>query len=289
MSTSVAKDRRIIDIDELRLAAGRKEEVIIKYAPLVKRVADRMSIRASSVISKQELISAGIIGLIDALDKFDATRGKRFESYAWCRIKGAMLDEMRNMDWVPRSVRKEIRRIEDAVTALNAKLGREPDDCEIAREIGVDIDSYYEMLSRTHGVKLLSLDLVNTAVSSSAFSHEETGEPSALDAAMVKEMKTIIAKALSSLTNNEQLVMALYYYEELTLKEISKILGVTESRISQIHSKAVMQLRVRLKSYHKEITSISPDKRKGTSPLKDHVFSENHPVSSVVFKRRLWK
>jgi RNA polymerase sigma factor for flagellar operon FliA len=288
MSTNVAKDRRIIDIDELRLAAGRREELIVKYAPLVKRVADRMSIKASSAISKQELISAGIMGLIDALDKFDGTRGTKFESYAWCRIKGAMLDEMRNRDWVPRSVRKEIRRIEDAVTALNAKLVREPDDAEIARELGVDIDSYYEMLNRSHGVKLLSLDLINTSVAASGFFHEETGEPSAFDAAMVKEMKAVIAKALSSLTNNEQLVIALYYYEELTFKEIGKILGVTESRISQIHSKALIHLRVRLKSYHKEITPISAGKGKRTTRLKDHVFSENHPVSPAVFKRRLW-
>lgn len=282
MRANIAKDRRIIDIDELRLGAGRREDLIIKYAPLVKRVADRMSIRTSSAISRQDLISAGIVGLIDALNKFDSTVGVRFESYAWCRIKGAMLDELRNMDWVPRSVRKEIRRIENAVTALNAKLGREPDDLEIAREVGVDIDSYYEMIRMVQGVRLLSLDMGNQTDSDSAFLNQAAKSPSALDELTVKETKNVISKALSGLSSKEQLVIALYYYEELNQKEIAKVLGVTESRISQIHSKALIQLRVRLKSYYKEITRASADK--GASLLKNYVRNRNHTFGSVLFK-----
>ena len=285
MRANVAKDQRILDIDELRLAAGRRDDLIIKYAPLVKRVADRMGIRTSSAVSKKDLISAGIVGLIDALNKFDSTMGVRFEVYAWSRIKGAILDELRKMDWTPRSVRKEIRRIKDAVITLNYKLGRKPDDLEIAREIGVDIHSYHQMIRRAQGVRPLSLDMGNQTDSASAFLNQAAESPSAFDDLTVKERKNIISEALSKLSSKEQLVIALYYYEELNLKEIAKVLGVTESRVSQIHSKALIRLGVKLKSYHKEITPNSADK--GASLLKNHVLNRNHTFGSIAWKRSL--
>jgi len=250
MRVNITKDRRILDIDEIRLAAGRREDLVIKYAPLVKCIVERMRMRIPPSISREELISAGIVGLLDALDKFDSDKGIRFNTYAWHRIKGAILDELRRMDWVPRSIRKDIHRIEDAIATLNSRLGRDPDDFEIAREIGVDINAYHKMISRTQGIRLLSLDMLMPDGSAPAFTQPAADAPSAFDMLKVKEMKHVISKALSELSQKEQLVMALHYYEELTLKEIAQVLSLTESRISQIHSKAIIRLRLRLKSYH---------------------------------------
>jgi len=275
MKARINKCQRIFDIDELRLVAGRREELAIKYAPLVKHIAGRMAIRVPPNISREELLSAGIVGLLDALDKFDSDKGIRFKTYAWHRIKGAILDELRSMDWAPRSVRKDIRRIQDAIATLHSRLGREPDDCEIAHEIGVDIDSYHKMLSRAQGVALLSLDKVMPDGSAPAFTQPATDTPSAFDVLKVKELKNIISKVLAELLQKEQLVMALYYYEELTLKEIAQVLGLTESRISQIHSKAIIRLRLRLKSYHQG------SENKKLSLLSKNVFKSNDKLRPI--------
>ena len=176
--------------------------------------------------------------------------GIKFETYAEHRIRGAILDELRKMDWIPRSVRKDIHRVEDAITALNSRLNRDPDDLEVAHEMGVDIDTYYKMISRAQGVGLLSLDKVMADGSAPAFTKQASGGPSPFDELKVKEVKNVISKGLSDLSEKEQLVITLYYYEELTLKEIAAVLGLTESRISQIHSKAIIRLRAKLRSYY---------------------------------------
>ncbi len=270
MKARINKCQRIFDIDEVRLITGRRGELAIKYAPLVRYIAGRMAVRVPPNISREELISAGIVGLLDALDKFDSDRGIKFQTYAEHRIRGAILDELRKMDWIPRSVRKDIHLIEDAMLSLNSRLSREPDDFEIAQEIGVDIDSYHKMLSRAQGVSLLSLDKIMPDGSSPAFTQPAADMPSAFDALKVKELKNVISKVLSKLSKNEQLVMALYYYEELTLREIAQILSLTESRISQIHSKAIIRLRPKLKSYHEGITPSSENKE--PSLLSTNVF-----------------
>jgi RNA polymerase sigma factor FliA len=227
-----------------------REDLIIKYAPLVKKIAERMAMRLPPQISKEELIGPGILGLFDAIEKFDSTKGIKFKTYANMRIKGAILDELRKMDWISRSVRKNINRIEDAIRALELKLGRSPKDDEIAEEMGIDIESYYKMTSKSCGVNLLSLDELMLDGATPKISKQVSDVPSPFDNLKVKEIKTVIAKALSTLSKKEQLVMSLYYYDELTLKEIANVLDLTESRISQIHSKAIIRLRVKIRTYH---------------------------------------
>ena len=219
----------------------------MKYAPLVKYISERIAIRLPINITKEELNSAGILGLFDALDKFDAEMGIKFETYAEHRIRGAILDELRKMDWLPRSIREEIRRVENAIIAARNKLGREPEDFEIAQEMGIDMDTYHKILGRAQGVSLLSLDDPTPNGLTPVFAKQVADTPSPLDDLTRKEMKEIIAGAIACLPKKEQLVLSLYYYDDLTLKEIAKVLELTESRISQIHSKAIISLRTKLK------------------------------------------
>jgi len=241
---------QIFDIEQGKIDAKLRQELVIKYAPLVKFIAERMAIRLPPNILKEELVSAGIVGLIDALDKFNSEMGIKFQTYAEHRIKGAILDELRKMDWIPRSVRKDIHRIEDAVAAVKHRLGREPEDYEIAQEMGVDTDSYYKMASKAQGITLFSLDKIMPDGSTPKFAKQASNTPSPFDELKTKEVKKIISEALVSLSKKEQLIISLYYYDELTLKEIAKVLGLTESRISQIHSKAILRLRAKLRSYY---------------------------------------
>lgn len=230
--------------------AKERQDFILKYTPLIHYIAERIAMRLPPSISKQELISAGIVGLLDALEKFDPDIGIQFKTYAEHRIRGAILDELRKMDWIPRSVRKDIHRIEHAIKALQARFGREPRDFEIAQELGLDLDSFFKLLNRARGIGLFSLEDVVNEDGHPKSVENRLEAPSPLDEMHTHEMKMVITKALEGLPQKEQLVMSLYYYEELTLKEISKVMNLTESRISQIHTKAILRLRARLKSYH---------------------------------------
>jgi RNA polymerase sigma factor for flagellar operon FliA len=247
MRAKIDKYQRLFDVDQGKIDAKLREDLILKYAPLLKYIVDRIAIRLPPYISKEELTSAGAVGLLDALDKFNAEMGFKFQTYAEHRIKGAILDELRKMDWIPRSIRKDIHRVEDAITALKSRLGKEPDDFEIAQEMGIDIDSYYSIISRARGVALLSLDEVMPDGSTPRYVKQASSTPSPFDELKVKEVKKTISKALLSLSEKEQLVISLYYYDELTLREIAKVLDLTESRISQIHSKAIIRLRTKLR------------------------------------------
>ncbi|MDP3283328.1 MAG: sigma-70 family RNA polymerase sigma factor, partial [Desulfobacterales bacterium] len=158
----------------------RREELIMQYAPLVKYIAERLAIRMPSHISKDDLTSAGILGLFDAIDNYDSSRGIKFETYAFYRIRGAVLDEMRRLDWIPRSVRKEVQEIEAAITAVRVKLGRDPEDHEIALELGVSLESYFKMIDKAKGINLLSLDESVTGSSVTAVNKMESKTPSPL-------------------------------------------------------------------------------------------------------------
>jgi len=250
MNTGIKKYQEINHVDQESMDSKYREELIIKYAPLVKQIAERMAVRLPPNISKEELIGPGVLGLFDAIDKFDSKRGIKFRTYANLRIKGAILDELRKMDWISRSVRRNINRIEDAIRTLELKLGREPKDDEIAEEMGLEMDSYYRMISRSQGVNLLSLDELMLDGTTFKVSKQASDQPSPIDELKVKEIKSIIFKAMSTLSKKEQIVLSLYYYDELTLKEIAQVLSLTESRISQIHSKAIIRLRIKLKSYY---------------------------------------
>ncbi len=252
MRTGVKKYQQAFQAEQENKDEKLREELILKYAPLVKNIAERIAIRLPPNICKEELIGPGIMGLFDAIEKFDSTREIKFRTYANLRIKGAILDELRKMDWISRSIRRNIHRIEDAMRSLELKLGREPEDIEVAQELGVDIDSYYKMTLKAQGAGLLSLDEIMPDGITPKLCSQVSDTPSSFDELKIKETKKIISKALSKLSKKEQMVMSLYYYDELTLKEIAKVLDLTESRISQIHSKVIIKLRTKLRSYDKD-------------------------------------
>lgn len=226
-----------------------RERLILHYAPLVKFVAGRIGAGLPQNVDQSDLISYGMFGLIDALEKFDLSREIKFETYAVPRIRGAIIDELRALDWVPRSVRFKARELDKAHQALESKLGRSPSDEEVASHLGVSVDELHEVVGQISFVSVLALD-------DSVGGGDEAGEGRTLldtlaDAANAdptaalegQEMRGILSHAINSLGEREKVVVTLYYFEGLTLAEIGDILGVTESRICQIHTKAVGNLR----------------------------------------------
>lgn len=231
--------------------------MITKYAYLVKYLAGRVAARIPSSVIFDELISAGSMGLIDAVDKYDPKKNVGLKTYAQYRIKGAILDELRNMDWYSRSMRKKIQNIEKAAHAVEFREGRPAQDVEIAEELGVTIEGYFKMLSDIHGAALLSLDDYirnddNETHSMSTFSEGMKSDDSPSENIMKKELKDVVAEAIRKLTEKEQLVISLYYYDELTLKEIGKVMDLTESRICQIHTMALIKMKTKIKAYSKK-------------------------------------
>ncbi len=232
-----------------------RNDLAVEYAPLVKFVANRIAMRVPPSVSLDDLMSAGIMGLLDAIDRFDPSRQVKFKTYAEFRIRGAMLDELRSMDWVPRSTRKKIHDMEKAITAVEGRLKRPADDLEIAEEMDIDLDTYYGVLNKARGIELLSLDAYlkddgDHSESKKTFKSLIRGDDDLGDHIMASELRHVIADSLKTLSEKEQMVLSLYYYDELTLREIGAVLNLTESRISQIHTKAVIKLRPKLKSYY---------------------------------------
>jgi RNA polymerase sigma factor for flagellar operon FliA len=227
--------------------------LITKYAPLVRFLANRIAMRLPPSVSIDDLISAGSLGLLDAIEKFDPRREAQLKTYAEFRIKGAILDELRNMDCLPRSARKRIREMEQAISAVEQKLNRPAEDSEIAVQMGIDLDTYYDMLDKAQGIELLSLDeYVESHKGESLKRLCENLAPeddNPIDHMMTHELKVVIADGIKALPEKEQMVVSLYYYDGLTLKEIGEIMGLTESRVSQVHTKIIMRLRTRLASY----------------------------------------
>jgi RNA polymerase sigma factor for flagellar operon FliA len=227
--------------------------LIAKYAPLVRFLANRIAMRLPPSVSIDDLISAGSLGLLDAIEKFDPRREAQLKTYAEFRIKGAILDELRNMDWLPRSTRKRIREMEQVISALEQRLNRPAEDSEIAVQMGIDLDTYYDMLDKAQNVELLSLDeYVESHKGESLKRLCENLTPqddNPIDHMMTHELKEVIADGIKALPEKEQMVVSLYYYDGLTLKEIGEIMGLTESRVSQVHTKIIMRLRTRLTSY----------------------------------------
>ncbi len=228
-----------------------REQLIVNYSPLVKYVAGRLSTGLPQTVDTADLISYGIFGLIDAIEKFDLERGIKFETYAIARIKGAIIDELRAMDWVPRSVRARARQVEQAYVALETRNKRVPNDAEVAKELGItkkDLQAIFTKLSYTSVVSFEELwvggDRDDRPNVMGSIADETAEDPVAVFESA--EVKDILAGAIERLPERERIVIALYYYEGLTLKEIGQVLGVTESRVSQLHTKAVLRLRARL-------------------------------------------
>lgn len=229
-----------------------RDKLIVNYSPLVKYVAGRVSTGLPANIEQADLVSYGIFGLIDAIDKFEPGRGIKFETYAISRIKGAIIDELRAIDWVPRSVRFKAREIEKALSKLESTLRRTPTDEEIATEMDIGLDDLRTMYSQVSFVSLVALDELMKigGEKGDSLSLIDTLEDTSSDDPVAlfesEEMKHILAQAINRLSEREKIVVTLYYYEGMTLNEIGQVLGVTESRICQMHTKAVMQLRTRI-------------------------------------------
>jgi len=236
-------------------ASTARDRLIVHYSPLVKYVAGRVASGLPQSIDQGDLVSYGIFGLIDAIDKFDTSRGIKFETYAITRIKGAIIDELRSIDWVPRSVRTKARKVEQAYANLERRLLRTPNDVEVAAEMGICKDDLQQIFTQISFVGLVALDEVLGGGDGQSQTLGDTlpdkGE-GPVGAFEDDEMKRTLAAAINRLGDREKMVLTLYYYEGLTLAEIGKVLGVTESRVCQIHTKAVLQLRSRIKDAERE-------------------------------------
>ena len=230
---------------------GIRDRLILTYAPLVKYVAGRLGSGLPAHVDEGDLVSYGLLGLIGAIERYDPSRDIKFETYAIARIKGAIIDELRALDWVPRSVRSRAREIERAIAELEAKTGLAPTDEQIAAKIGISVDELEESLTDISRSSIAALDELwslsgeGDQISLMDTIEDETGPrpEAALDQT---EMREALADAIARLPEREKLVVTLYYYEELTLREIGEVLGVTESRVSQLHTKAILRLKARL-------------------------------------------
>jgi len=229
-----------------------RDKLLNEYLPLVKNVAGRMAIGFPKSVELNDLISTGVIGLIEAFNNYDPSRGVKFETYAVPRIRGAILDELRALDWVPRSTRAKSREIEKAMTKLENRLGRSPSEMELAKQLNVSTDELLSALDDVSSTTLLSLDeLICREDDNRQVPRIETiqneGVNNVLNDLERLELRTFLINAISTLSEQERLVVALYYYEELTLKEIGEVMLISESRVSQIHTKAVLRLRAMIR------------------------------------------
>jgi RNA polymerase sigma factor for flagellar operon FliA len=229
-----------------------RERLVVAYSPLVKYVAGRLAASLPAHVEEADLISYGLVGLINAIERFDPDREIKFETYAMTRIRGAIIDELRSLDWVPRSVRSRAREIEKVHSKLENELQRAPTDEEMAAALKISVEEFHDSLLQISNSTVAALDDLWTVGDSSGDSVsllDTLTDESAPDPATVidqTDLKDRVADAISRLPEREKLVVALYYYENLTLREIGEVLGVTESRVSQLHTKAVLRLRSRL-------------------------------------------
>ena len=232
-----------------------REQIIIEYAPLVKIVAGRLSMYLGGNVEYEDLVSYGVFGLIDAIDKFDTNKDVKFETYASLRIRGSILDQIRKMDWIPRTVRQRQRKIDEAIKSLEARTGKTPTDEMLAEELGVSGEELLSWQSQPKGTNVVSLN-----------EFVESGNEPVMDAKgkfrfaqpeeviAETELKRMLKDAMQLLTEKEQKVILLYYYEDLTLKEISRVLEVSESRMSQLHTKALQKMKKKMGPYMNILT-----------------------------------
>ena len=229
-----------------------REQLILHYSPLVKYVAGRVSVGLPPNVEQADFVSSGVFGLIDAIEKFDPDRSIKFETYAITRIRGAMIDELRALDWIPRSVRQKARAVERAYATLEATLRRSPSEAEVAAEMGVPLEELHGVFSQLSLANVVALEeLLHVGGESGERlslmdTLEDTAADNPVEVAEDRELRRLLARAINTLPEREKTVVTLYYYEGLTLAEIGQVLGVTESRVSQIHTKSVLQLRAKL-------------------------------------------
>ncbi|MEV0850356.1 RNA polymerase sigma factor WhiG [Streptomyces sp. NPDC049954] len=232
-----------------------REQLILHYSPLVKYVAGRVSVGLPPNVEQADFVSSGVFGLIDAIEKFDIERSIKFETYAITRIRGAMIDELRALDWIPRSVRQKARNVERAYATLEAQLRRTPTEIEVADEMGIAVEELHAVFSQLSLANVVALEELLSVGGeggdrlSIMDTLEDTAADNPVEVAEGRELRRLLAGAINTLPDREKTVVMLYYYEGLTLAEIGHVLGVTESRVSQIHTKSVLQLRAKLSSF----------------------------------------
>ncbi len=221
-----------------------REQLIMEYVPLVKLVAGRLSMYLGYAVEYEDLVSYGIFGLIDAIDKFDYGKGIKFETYASLRIRGSILDQIRKMDWIPRSVRKKQKQMDAVISKIEASSNRAATDEEVAAELNISMDEYYEWQVQTNVTNISSIDeFADQGIEVKAFDYAKYANCEPEQVYEKEEVRELLANSLDNLTEKERTVVLLYYYEELTLKEISRVLDVSESRVSQLHSRALQKMK----------------------------------------------
>lgn len=224
-----------------------RDQVIMQYAPLVKRIAYHLMAKLPASVQAEDVIQNGMLGLIDAVARFEEGLGAQFETYAVQRIRGAMLDGLRENDWLPRSLRRDMRRIEGAISALEQRYGRQPTEGELAKSLDLPLADYQKMLQDARGHQLLYIeDFGGDGDDDYLDRHVAGAEPDPLERLLDRNMRDVLIRAIQDLPEREKTVMGLYYEEELNLREIGDVLGVSESRICQLHSQAIARLRARL-------------------------------------------
>ena len=228
------------DVQQVRV----DDDAVVHHAPLVKRIAHHLAGRLPANVQVDDLIQAGMIGLLEATRQYDATHGASFQTYAAIRIRGAMIDEIRRLDWTPRSVHRKAREVASAVTAIEHRTGREAKDREVAEQLGIDLNDYHQILQDAATARIFSIDEQDSELGEL----QEVGghAPAAMELFEQDEFQAAMRAAIRELPEREQLVMQLYYDEELNLKEIGRVLGVSESRVSQIHGRIALKLRALL-------------------------------------------
>ncbi|HEX9171200.1 MAG TPA: RNA polymerase sigma factor FliA [Telluria sp.] len=226
-----------------------KDHLLTEHMPLVKRLAHHMKAKLPPSVEVDDLVQAGMMGLLDAINRYEDNHGAQFETYAVLRIRGAMLDELRNSDWMPRSTRQNMRKIEAALSALQQRLGRPPTESEVAKSLKLSLDDYQDLLGESGGHQLVYYEDFHDEEGSDSFldryAHDDNSDP--LRSLLETGFRQAVIDAIDSLPPREKLLMGLYYEEELNLKEIGAVMGVSESRVSQLHTQAVARLRAVLK------------------------------------------
>ena len=231
-----------------------REEIVLEHTPLIRYIVNRIAVRLPSHIDLDDLHNTGVIGLMDAIDKYDPEKNCKFKTYAEFRIKGAILDQLRSLDWVPRSVRQKGRRLERAYGDVEQRLGRSANEDEVADSLGLQLDKFHELINQVRGISLVNLEELRGGgqdgdrSGSYADIVEDVNAENPFASLKVQEMRSVVADTIATLPEKERLVISLYYYEDLNMKEIGNILGITESRVCQIHTKSVLRLRSKLKN-----------------------------------------
>lgn len=232
---------------------SEKERIIEEYLPIIKHLAYKMTKGFDDEMTTEDLISAGVIGLLEAIEKYDPKKGAQLKTFAYLRIRGAMIDELRARDWFSRSTRNKAKKIEETIRVLESKLGRFPSEEEIAYELDMDLEKYLEYIREYKNLSVVSIDEFYDAIGEDKeklvrYILEESESPA--DLAEFHELEGVLANAIERLPEKQKLVLSLYYYEDLNMKEIALALGITEARVCQIHSQAILNLRATLKKYN---------------------------------------